>query len=570
MLGAHSEAHRPVGRLNRSDRDLAEIHLPVADLGGEDIHRGASDELRGEDRHRALIDFEGRPDLLGHPAVHHDHPVGHRHRLDLIVGHIKRGDPELALQFADLDAHLHPQLGIEVRKRLVEQEHRRFAHDRAPHRDPLALAARELARFAVEIVGKLQQRRGLLDAAVDLVLRHARDLEPVPHVLAHRHMRVERIILEHHRDVAIHRFEFVHPFLADADLALAHAFEPRDHAQERRFPAARGAHDDDELAIADIHRDAVQHIGRAEAFLDLVELYGSHWSPLFLAVHEAADEEFLHRDHHDHRRDHRKDRRGHDDRPVGDVVPAGEHLLEAHDDGVHLGFGGDQERPEILVPAIDEEDHEERGDIGPAHREKDVDEEAHRARAIDARGLGQLVGNGEEELPEQEGRRRRGDERQDQARIGVQKPEARDDLIGRHDPHLDRQHQGQEDHPEEELPPGKPEIDDGEGREERDRDLPERDPERHHQRVQQHRRDRNIHAGKQRALVILDQVAARQDRHRRLRDLGLGVGRGDEGQPDREEDHKHARDHQRMGQPKRASALLDHAGGRFFADIGHQ
>jgi hypothetical protein len=44
----------------------------------------------------------------------------------------------------DLGAHLHAQLGVEVGQRLVEQEHLGIAHDRAAHRDALALAARQL------------------------------------------------------------------------------------------------------------------------------------------------------------------------------------------------------------------------------------------------------------------------------------------------------------------------------------------------------------------------------------------------------------------------------------------
>src|SRR5690348_17727509 len=50
------------------------------------------------------------------------------------------------VQLLDLRAHLHAKLGVEVRQGLVEQEHLRVAHDRASHRDTLALAARELAR----------------------------------------------------------------------------------------------------------------------------------------------------------------------------------------------------------------------------------------------------------------------------------------------------------------------------------------------------------------------------------------------------------------------------------------
>src|SRR5207253_576811 len=76
-------------------------------------------------------------------------------------------------------------------------------------------------------------------------------------------------------------------------------------------------------------------------------------------------------------------------------------------------------RPEILRPAIDEEDDEERRDIGGRERQQDVLEEAPGTGAVDARCLEQLIGNGHEELAEEQGRGRRRDERDDEAGIGV-------------------------------------------------------------------------------------------------------------------------------------------------------
>ena len=54
------------------------------------------------------------------------------------------------MQRGDLGAHLHAQLGVEIRQRLVEQEDRRLADDRASDRDALALAAGELRRPPLE------------------------------------------------------------------------------------------------------------------------------------------------------------------------------------------------------------------------------------------------------------------------------------------------------------------------------------------------------------------------------------------------------------------------------------
>ena len=67
------------------------------------------------------------------------------------------------MQPRDLDPHLHAQLGVEVRQRLVEQEDLRLAHDGAADRDALALAAGELAAAGGRISGvDLQDLAGAL------------------------------------------------------------------------------------------------------------------------------------------------------------------------------------------------------------------------------------------------------------------------------------------------------------------------------------------------------------------------------------------------------------------------
>ena len=76
--------------------------------------------------------------------------MGERHRLDLVVGHVDRGDAERLLHVLELGAHMAAQLGVEVRQRLVHQEHRRTAHDGPRQGDALALAAGELAGIAVQ------------------------------------------------------------------------------------------------------------------------------------------------------------------------------------------------------------------------------------------------------------------------------------------------------------------------------------------------------------------------------------------------------------------------------------
>jgi hypothetical protein len=88
--------------------------------------------------------------------------------------------------------------------------------------------------------------------AVDLGARPVDVLQPEAHVLAHRHVRVERVGLEHHGKAAVGGGDGVHDLAADGDLAAGDGLQPRDHPQERGLAAARGADEDAELPLGDV------------------------------------------------------------------------------------------------------------------------------------------------------------------------------------------------------------------------------------------------------------------------------------------------------------------------------
>ena len=50
---------------------------------------------------------------------------------------------------------------------------------------------------------ELQDLRRLVHARLDLGQRHLGDLQAVGHVVEHAHVRVQRVVLEHHGDVAL-------------------------------------------------------------------------------------------------------------------------------------------------------------------------------------------------------------------------------------------------------------------------------------------------------------------------------------------------------------------------------
>ena len=161
----------------------------------------------------------------------------------------------------DLGAHLEAQLRVEVGQRLVEQEQRRVARQRAAHRDTLALAAGELAGLAIEQVRDLQQsprrsRRSRFCSALGTL----RISSPNEMFSRTRHVRIERIGLEHHRDVAVLAAAGALTARRRSGSRRGDRLQPGDHVQQGRLAAARAADQDQELALVDLDVDALQDI----------------------------------------------------------------------------------------------------------------------------------------------------------------------------------------------------------------------------------------------------------------------------------------------------------------------
>ncbi len=203
--------------------------------------------------------------------VEYDNLVGHRHGLDLVVGDVDGGGPELLLQFCHLHAHLDPQRRIEIRQRLVEQKRFRLAHDRAPYCDALTLAARKLARLAVQIGRQVQGGGRRLHLAVDVRARQACHLQAERDVAADAHVRIERIGLEHHRQPALRRWHVHHVLAVDQDLTAGDILQSGDQAQERGFAAAGWPDEDHEGAVVDIQIGILDDVDRPERFADSLQ-----------------------------------------------------------------------------------------------------------------------------------------------------------------------------------------------------------------------------------------------------------------------------------------------------------
>src|SRR5439155_23091718 len=88
-------------------------------------------------------------DLLEDPAVHHGNAVGHRERFLLVMRDVDEGDPDPALDVAQLPLQLFAELQVQSPEWLVEEEHLGVLDESASERNPLLLAPRQLARAGV-------------------------------------------------------------------------------------------------------------------------------------------------------------------------------------------------------------------------------------------------------------------------------------------------------------------------------------------------------------------------------------------------------------------------------------
>ena len=138
------------------------------------------------------------------------------------------GRAELAADAQDLELERLAELLVEGAQRLVHQQQPRPEHDGPGERDALLLPAGQLARIAVAEgpeLDELQRLRDPLRCSDRGTLAH---LERERDVLGGGHVREQRVVLEHHPDVAaVGRHRGVISSPVDLDRALVRGQEAR-------------------------------------------------------------------------------------------------------------------------------------------------------------------------------------------------------------------------------------------------------------------------------------------------------------------------------------------------------
>ena len=95
-------------------------------------------------------------------------------------------------------------------------------------------------------------------------------LQAEGHVVVDRHVRIERVALEDHRNVAVFGRDVVDAAVTDVQVTTADLFESGDHAQCGALAAARRTDQHQELLVADLNVEVVDGGDLAVLLTDVV------------------------------------------------------------------------------------------------------------------------------------------------------------------------------------------------------------------------------------------------------------------------------------------------------------
>jgi len=120
--------------------------------------------------------------------VEHEEPIGNAHGLILVVGDKNSGDPDSFLNISDLLPHDHPKIGIQVGKRLVQQQYFGFQRQSPGKSDTLLLAAADAVNGSLTQAFHVNQGEKLFDTCINLFLGPFFQFQPKTDILSYIHV----------------------------------------------------------------------------------------------------------------------------------------------------------------------------------------------------------------------------------------------------------------------------------------------------------------------------------------------------------------------------------------------
>jgi hypothetical protein len=182
------------------------------------------------------------------------------------------GDAELFLEVHQFELRVLAQLFVQCTQRLIQQQQLGLLHQRTCERDALPLSAGQLVGFALGKLRQLDQRQHVGHALGDFRGRQLVLLQTEGDVLLHRHVRKQRIRLEHHVDRPLVRRNARHVRAIDPDAAAGGFLETGEHAQQRGLAAARAAEQAEQFLLIDLQRNVVDRDEVAELLGDALDV----------------------------------------------------------------------------------------------------------------------------------------------------------------------------------------------------------------------------------------------------------------------------------------------------------
>ena len=164
-------------------------------------------------------------------------------------------DPSLALARAGHPARVHPALEDHTLAGLTDNhERRRLAKRLVDEAFQILRSARRRSdrtreAWRREREARVEAGRLFADARIDpgCAALHLGHLHPESDVLADRHVREERVVLEDEAHSAVADRNVGGVLVAEMDVAAVGKFKPGDHAQDGRLARAGGAQQRDNL-----------------------------------------------------------------------------------------------------------------------------------------------------------------------------------------------------------------------------------------------------------------------------------------------------------------------------------
>jgi len=206
-------------------------------------NRAPTDKARHGDRGRPGINLFGAGTLQHTAPRHHRHPVRHRQRLALVMGDEQHRRPGAALKIGKFVFHRRAQVRVKVGQGFVHQNGFRALGKTTRQRHTLSLPPGQFGRATIGKSTKADSCKVTIRLAPRAAPTRTANLGRKTDIVAHRHMRPQRIGLKHHT----HRTPLGgnmhigarHDLITDHDLPLVQLFKPGNKAQKRAFATSR-------------------------------------------------------------------------------------------------------------------------------------------------------------------------------------------------------------------------------------------------------------------------------------------------------------------------------------------